>query len=430
MILYVTLNAYFSRNLWFWWDELTILTAQKSDLHGFLQNHEGNFSPLGRLFFYIETLVFGGHYFLYIVTNCVMVCSLMILLYMTLQRQTPLQSSSQILPISLVGGYALNLGIVYDSQWGFQSAWFLSIGFILIANLLHANQRMSKWILIMLLILSWLSFGSTIVTACLLFLCLLKDKFCESVPTYSLSATRYVLFSFLLLATGLLIIQFYPSVDVSAMPPPINTEVTFAHFYGVLIRMIISSLVWVMSPICLFQSQWLHNFNLFGNYFLGHSFAATILSVSFLILILLVTKMDIFSNSRLPFFAILFFASLVAIRGFGTLNSDFSIRYAPFQYIFAIIFWWGILFRLDASLNYSKIRFVFRALVLATAAISLFFSIDTLKSASDLDRRLYTKEQLHIAESCYSEGGVHLLPVVQPSVNAETFCKLFVRMRS
>lgn len=136
MSIYVSYNSFFSKNLWFWWDELTILTSQSSHFLGLLQNHEGNFFPLGRLFFLTETLLFRGNYGLYVAANSLLVCLIMKLLYETLGADISPNLISKTLLMFLVGGFGLNVGVLYDSQWGLQICWFSSVGFILVGSYL------------------------------------------------------------------------------------------------------------------------------------------------------------------------------------------------------------------------------------------------------------------------------------------------------
>ena len=143
--------------------------------------------------------------------------------------------------------------------------------------------------------LSWLAFGSTVLACCLLYLCLIKSNSFFSKREFYRTLFRQIIYSFLFFITGLLIIKFFPSVDKSAMPPPIDTQLTFTHFYGVAIRVVVASLVWILS---LFQSELLKHFQVLGNYFLAHPAAAAILIIIFIAMLVILFKIEIFSNSK------------------------------------------------------------------------------------------------------------------------------------
>jgi hypothetical protein len=426
---YVCLNSYLSRGLWFWWDDLTILKSQNSQFFGLLQNHEGNFFPLGRLIFFLERIAFGDKYYLYVALNSFAVCILMKLLYEIIYAETKPNQFPKILLISLIGGFAFNLGVVYDTQWAIQISWFLSVGFILAGIYFFNLKEKPVYILGIFFLLSWLAFGSLILPCSLLYLSLIKYKNFHSQKTPYKFTLQYFLYSLLLFLGGTLIIQFYPSVDSSAMPPPIDLQISFAHLYGVFLRLVVSSFVWLMSPISLFQSGLLKNFNNVGNYFLEHHVAAIVLIVLSFTLIFKVGQSHIFSKSKLPFFGLVFFSLLVAIRGYETLNSDFSIRYAPVQYLFAILFWWGILSQLYNTQMHVKLRILLSCLVVGTSVMTLFFSLWTISSASDATRLQFTKKQLSLAQSCFLGKEISLLPVVQPSFNSHDFCNLFLELK-
>jgi len=428
MSIYISFNSFFSKDLWFWWDELTILTSQSSHFLGLLQNHEGNFFPLGRLLFLTETFLFRGNYGLYVAVNSSLVCLIMKLLYETLRAEKQTNLISETLLMCLVGGFGLNVGVLYDSQWGLQICWFSSIGFILVGSYLCIKRNYNN-ILGVFLMLSWLAFGSTVLAGCLLYLCLIKMNNFLSKREFLKTLFRQIIYSFLFFITGLLIIKFFPSVDKSAMPPPIDTQITFTHFYGLAIRVVVASLVWILSPICLFQTELLKHFEVLGNYFLAHPAAATILLLIFIVMFFIFFKIKIFSNSKLPFIAMVLFSLLVALRGYGSLNSDFSIRYAPFQYIFAILFWWGIFSKLFRCNTHTKTRTFLGCIVFGTTIISLVCLPWTLKGASDANRLEFTKKQLVLAQACSHAKKIPLLPIIQPSINSEQFCNLFLKLK-
>jgi hypothetical protein len=66
---------------------------------------------------------------------------------------------------------------------------------------------------------------------------------------------------------------------------------------------------------------------------------------------------------------------------------------------------------------------------LGTTIISLFFLPWNLKGASDANRLKFTKKQLVFAQSCSHVKKIPLLPIIQPSINSEQFCNLYLNLK-
>ena len=147
----------------YWWDEWTILeSATDQPLYGLFVNHMGHFFPLGRLFFLIQVELFGPHYIWLVITNFFLVIIICFKTFLILCQIGVLNKNQLFIFYPLIALYLMSEGVQYDTQWGFQIAWLLSVLFALFTahELLKPTVRLSK--LFSFFLLTWLSLGSNL----------------------------------------------------------------------------------------------------------------------------------------------------------------------------------------------------------------------------------------------------------------------------
>ena len=403
-VAYTAANVYVARNFWFWWDEISVTASQSGPLRGMLYSHIGNWFPLGRLVYAIETGIFGDSYGWYVAVNCVLllaICGFVFEQLRMFSMATQGRATWRLLiPIALLVSYAVSAGNLYNAQWGYQVAWFLSVLTVVAGTWILTRFNLSFWWYFAVLAIAMLFFASHIVSIGLTGLALLllnrkpvDDSTEQNSPSTSrslvdhLRSTRGQVAATLVVSGFLLGVAY---IAAKAFPPPdtsLNgTDIKWDYllqqptrFFRLLLAAIVN---WVITPFSGTTNSFEPRAIAHGNWFAAHSWIAlALLIVVAAIIIFLASPKQSTIDIRLPVgllvLALLVFQVTVTIRGFGGLESSVLRRYDPSLLLTITILW--------ALLTMSPIRTLLgkfvQGAVIALIAITTIWSLWNFPSA-------------------------------------------------
>ena len=403
-VAYTAANVYVARNFWFWWDEISVTASQSGPLRGMLYSHIGNWFPLGRLVYAIETGIFGDSYGWYVAVNCAVILAICGFVFEQL-RMFAMSSQGRatwrlVIPIALLLSYAVSAGNLYNAQWGYQVAWFLSVLTVLAGTWILTRFKLSFWWYLAVLAIAMLFFASHIVSIGLtgLALLLLNRKPADNATEQNSPSTSRSLVDHLrstrgqvaatLVVSGFLLGVAY--IAAKAFPPPdasisgssIKWDYLFqqpTRFFRLLLAAIVN---WFIIPLSGNGNSFEPRAIARGTWFGLHPWLAIACLVAVIALIIfLVSPKRSTSDQRLPVgllvLAIFVFQVTVTIRGFGGLESSVLRRYDPSLLLTITILW--------ALLTMSPIRTlpgkIVQGAVIALIAMTTIWSLWSFPSA-------------------------------------------------
>lgn len=211
-------------HLTFEWDEWTVLAGMASGPSWLLQEHIGHFFPLGRAVYWAETRLFGLDYGGYVLVNYALLLATSTILWRVFTRLV----GSSLLAGCLAAMWVLAHGQYYNVIWALQIAWFLAMFFtaILLSRVTMIERPLAGPANITLMLLIWLSFGSTILAVpgfVLAGRALARWRQGALIARSDLAAFAFVfVLSFGLLAMGRTIIGVFPPPHIGARMPPVS----------------------------------------------------------------------------------------------------------------------------------------------------------------------------------------------------------------
>lgn len=430
-VTYLSVNIYLSTRLWYWWDEWTILRSQDSQFIGLLEGHFGNFFPLGRLVFWVETQVFGNFYTGLVVVNSLLVLFTCYMVYELVIRSSSRGAHSWIPVLMGLVTYATASGMIFDVIWGFQVAWLLSIFFAVLGPYLVLRKNLNPRFSLFFLGASWLSFNSNFLSVVLLYLALM---YLNDVRPLNLK-WRYIYLSFATAAAlftliGLSIARLNPSVEPQARDSGVSLFSTPGELASAASEALSGSLLWLLTPI---GGVLGHRPDLFQE--LGPTLAASprlLLLLAIVVSIIVIAtsgKLNWRSLSRpvaflLPLTVVMV---LVSARGQGDFETTFNLRYAPSVLLPAVIFW-GVLsiqkFNQEKTLS-RLLQYLFALLLSATAAIGTVSFLSQNPDSVIVFGRSDQLEQLELLKNCETNGLTGIEPAPFQSFTPNDFCELF-----
>lgn len=259
-IVFVIANVRAARRFWFWWDEISIIDAHSKPFKGIFVGHQGNWFPLGRLFFYLETQLFGSAYQWYVAVNAILVLAIAALL-VDILRRLPISEGSppRWIRVGVIGVavilYVTATGNLYDIQWGFMADWFLSVLAMLIGVWIIQRRDLSPIVLMIPTVISFLFFASNTIAASLLGIALLTVTMSEERRSTRLGPVRWEIMviggaAILFLAGTQLARAIEPS-DIGARSSPLGFQ-GIADRPGLAFSLLAAGItVWMITPVSL-----------------------------------------------------------------------------------------------------------------------------------------------------------------------------------
>jgi len=433
---YLFLTLRLSRGLWYWWDEWTILRSQDSSLLGLLEGHFGNFFPLGRLVFFIESQAFGNFYpglvlvnALLVIVTCFAVWRIVTHVFKPNNRWIPLIAAFGLIT------YATASGVVFDVLWGFQVAWLLSIFFAVIGPYFVIIHGMKKQYSLALLLFSWLSFNSNFLPAVFLYLSLMFLGNQKPLPWRW--RTNFMLFglaAMVLTAIGLILARMNPSVEPLAQASGVGLPSSFAELWAAVSEAAAGSLLWLFTPISVILGSRPNMLQEFGPLL-----AASPRLILLLILIVVATSLAIVGVRQpkrlLPVLALalplITVMGLISLRGQGDFDTSFNLRYAPSVLLPATLFWVVLVsLRPESKSILSRlIAASIVALLTVTAALSAYSLISQNPNYLTVFGRDSQAVQVDLLRDCETEGLGGLEEAPFQSFTPADFCSLFTRLQ-
>ena len=432
--MYIIPMYIMSSQIWYWFDEWTIIRSQESAYLGLLQGHFGNFFPLGRLIFWVEVEVFGNFYPGLVLVNSVLVLITLYLVWRIISLRRSLNLWQQIVSIASLSIFATAAGVQFDVMWGFQVCWLLSILLAVLGPYLVQKGSIRPVTSVGFLLLSWLSMGSNIIPSSLLFMSLML--LINKKPFKLAWITNFLLVSIAALSLtliGIVIARLNPSIEPLAQPSGVQLPGSLADVASGLGEVLAGSILWLVTPISLILGIRPNFLEEYG----------PILAVSprliFLCLLILVTLFLILSgiqrrgsliSSSTFLLSLVALMSLVAFRGQGDFNSTFNLRYAPSALLPVIIFW--ILMIASVTITNRKISQLTAGLVgtalIATAVTGSVVFIFSPSAQLVVFGRDDQASQIELLRNCQSEGHSEIQPAPFQSFTSEDFCDLFSQL--
>jgi hypothetical protein len=441
--IYVLGNALAVRHLKysFWWDELTVLGQfESANLFGLNLSHWGNWFPLGRFIYFLETYLFGTTYWAYVLVNATLAIVLVSILGQIIKQILP--NVGVYVLYALMVSYLMSPGVLYNVQWGFQVAWFASLIFGLYALLLFLQNPTSRVSVYSFFTLAFLSFGSIILFLGILFF--VTAKYHSNVSDFFEEASRktgrnILIFSISLFAFGQLLVRLFIPLDKGAQAAPIFMN----HSMGTMIEIVQKSgasfFTWTLSPLLYYTNSGPEEFQTTVDFMLNLSLYLTAILGVFVVYKYTtgIRYSDSHSLTRLikgkgwvfllPTFILIF---LVSFRGFRTLESFDHIRYAPAALLGPVIFF-SVLSAPKIRGSKSGISENFRQILIVSLVLcalsSIYFSWGMLTTNGDVGRiQDSPKQAIIIRDYCRTNpSAATVLPGISNEFTPQRLCVIY-----
>lgn len=414
----------FSPDLFFWWDEWTILqSAAQQPLSGIFVNHMGHFFPLGRFAFLAQVWIFRGWYFPLLITNLLLAYAVARIFFgiIRVDESAPLKW----LKISLLVVWFTSSGVTYDAQWAFQIAWFLSVLFALLLAREALKERPSTLLLGIYFLSAWLSLSSNFVPSLLLASCLfiaystvnLRRRLIGSGLCLMIGAGATIL--------GSVLASMFPPIDSTAIGESPELTKILDDLLPIVRWAVAACTAWIAQPVSLIIPSRIVHLEELGTRIEASSLLLTAISVSLVTLALLF----LLKKNLLPLASLgaMFGASLVISVGrYGNFNTFFHERYSPILGLIGVTFWISMFRRSSAtSLLARSIVVVVGVFAMATSAIGVFRYPETLKNASFSGRIENTTTQNSELLKCDTDVQIKVNPSIQPALTGKDICLIF-----
>ena len=421
----------------YWWDEWTVLeSATNRPYWGLFTNHMGHFFPIGRLSFLLEVHLFRANYRFLLLINLVIALAICRQTVMALRRIELDSIHARFTLFLLMGLYVSSSGVIYDAQWGFQIAWFLSVYFALVVCNQLLNPIISKVWVIAAFLLCWLSLSSNLLlSVCLITSFLigapesLRIKRKLLIPTLALSGLILTLF-------GTIIASNNPPSDLSAVGFSLDPLFLFSNSLEIILLAIVMTTAWLLTPCLIVVTSGRFSFERFGDNLNAHRGVTVVLF--FLLLLIAVWAFFLskgkgaFSRFPLSLLLSVFCAcGIIAAGRIGNFESYFHVRYAPVVGLMTVLFWISLIaiFR-ENALGAARLA---RISISTCLAVSCLFSLLVLPwtlSSTDFGRRAQDTDMWLIQLSkCQPQGNILVLRSIQPVMHGYQICNTAIKMK-
>ena len=404
------------RGFTFFWDEWNVLSASLS--HPFasiLQENGGNFFPLSRVVFVLESQVFRESYWAYIfVTSSIFGYVALLFVTKILQPRARLEI---VFAALLASTYLLTAGVLFASAMGFMVKWALA-PLLAVLTVIVYERIPHRWGRVVgaggVLVLTGLAFSS----AAVILGAFIAGAIVRNTPSWRAARPvmidAAVLFgvSCLLGIAGAWAAQLFPAEDASVAGDPLSGLDFSAPLsaVGEAWSATLSGLLAVFSVLPLAShGLWLTLFYLVaGN------------AVVWVALTLLVIALIGLSKSRLAL--ILTTASLLATFGFIVLVKDpIIVRYQALWVLPAMVVAWIVFTRTRGDRILAGARAVLAVWMIGALTVSLTW----IPRAGSLERDRYAVDtsRLYTEQTCLDEATVHS-EEISPSASPEYVCEV------
>ncbi|MCX6416733.1 MAG: hypothetical protein NT097_02955 [Actinobacteria bacterium] len=426
----------------FWWDELTVLQQSELGPSNLLLSHWGNWFPFGRFVFLVETKIFGTTYWLYVMLNAILALTLSVILSFIIRHLEP-RTTTPVL-YALMATYLMSPGILYDVQWGYQIVWLMSMIFGLMAVLSLIKRPNKKARVLILLMLSFLAFSSTIlIIGIVLFLCwsLSPEDSRQKEKYNSRAANCFLAFSLFLFLLGQLCARLFLPHELGAQASPIFLNYTIDSTLAVLEQLIAGFFTWTVSPIFFYPNLGFYEFKATVEFILSFSvLLVAIISVFVFIKYYSQSKnqkilsKSLFNNPKYYFFLLPTFIlmALVSLRGFRTVESFSHVRYGPVALLGPLIFY--ALVSSPNSVDSVKIELrlflrnwrLITALIFICSILTTSFALHSPSKSAESGRvRDSILQQTIINNYCWDEPDkAKVLPGISNDFSGQELCKI------
>jgi len=421
--------AWRSPRLSYYQDEWSLLQSQFRPLGGALVSHMGHFFPIGKLIYWIETVVFGANYRGLIWVNAATHAAGVVLLLQWFVNHSGLRQS-RLIQLAVVSVLLTSASAMYSIQIGMQIIWLLDIVFALaLLKIVCIDQRMSGRVLF-LIVLTIFTFTSTALTLLLLVASLITH-IGECLSRASLWLTVSALTGAI---TGGLLAGVWLPTDVNARGWPVEFGEALLGWRDVLRWTSALALTWLIAPLSIVGPSDRNYATTVGG-FLSNQHIASAIAWSVVVL----TMLTIFGRSygttaqRLrPFFVLgvtVFNALLTVLFRLNNTRDFLAIRYGPLFLLLASVYW---AFLILQTHNDSLIRWIQRGLgvlLTATALTGLLRFTSTIETESDLERVRDTVTQIEGLQKCGRSNDIAVLRTIQNSLTGPEICDIAANVR-
>lgn len=428
-LLVATIGLFFvlwTPDLFYWQDEWTILqSASQQPLAGLHVNHMGHFFPLGRLAFLVQMWLFRSWYFPLLITN-LFLAYLSVRLALRLVRRH-FGKTPGALAASVLAVWFTSTGVVFDIQWGFQVAWFMSVtlGLLLADELLtHKHLRLRG---VVFFSLAWLSLSSNLVPTMLLVSALYLSASRSTLKRRLTTISTLIGASVILTLLGSWIAFRFPPVDTTAIGVKPDLSVMTSNFWPILGWTLVMSIAWLSAPIMIFVPSGILKLEDVGAFLENQRLTTTVAAILLYLLVGFHAK----RGNRFPLFLLIamFGASLVVAAGrYGSFNSFFHERYAPVLGMIAALFWIGLLGdpkkEPRRGVRLAQSRYIISGLILLSTVVGVIRYPATLSNSSVQSRREQTNAQNYELSLCGTAHNVAIYGSIQIALSAADMCEI------
>lgn len=439
---FVVANVRAANHFWFWWDELSIIDAHSKPFKGIFLGHQGNWFPLGRLFFYIETKLFGSAYQWYVAVNAVLVLIIGAILFDLLRRlPTSERSPRRSIRVGLIGVavvlYVTATGNLYDIQWGFQCLWFLSVLSMLIGVEIIHRRALSPLAIAIPLVVSFLFLASNTIATALLGVALLTLLAPPERRTTRIGPLRWEVVTIgaaiiLVFIGSRLALTFQPP-DLGAQGSPIDLSRVGDDPTGALAIAAAGIAVWMITPVSVVLQHSNQSFNAAG-WWLDKRLAVSLSTIGSLLAVgawILRGTDEVRGRFRFAVLALVgaiaIFQVQVTVRGFPFLLSNFGRRYDPSLMLLVVLAWVLVVLAPTDRRSARMLQGLAAVLLTATAAASIVTLPREIKVASYPPRINEAVDVRRSLESCVIGSRFPAYESVQPDL-LDVICDRYERI--
>lgn len=383
---FVVANVRAANHFWFWWDELSIIDAHSKPFKGIFLGHQGNWFPLGRLSFYIETKLFGSAYQWYVVVNAVLVLAIGAILFDLLRRLptgdgSPRRSLRTGMAIVAVVLYVTATGNLYNIQWGYQCAWFLSVLSMLIGVEIIHRRGLSPFAIVIPLLVSFLFLASNSIATALLGVALLTLL---TSPEHRSTRIGPLRWDVVTIGTAIIMVFIGSRLALTFQPPDLGAQGTPIRLSGIIddpasaLTILTAGIaLWMITPVSVVLQHSNPMFNAAG-WWLERRWVIALATIGGLIGVggwTLSGRDEVRRRYRTAVLAlvagIVAFQILVTVRGFPLMITNFGRRYDPSLMLLVVLAWVLVVLAPTDRRSTRVLQGIAATLLTATAVASL-----------------------------------------------------------
>jgi len=408
------------RGFTFFWDEWNVLSASLSQpFASILQENGGNFFPLSRLVFVLETQIFRENYWAYIfVTSSIFGYVALLFATKILRPQT---RPEIVFAALLAFTYLITAGVLFASAMGFMVKWALAPLLAVLTVMVYERIPHRWWRFVGaagVLVLTGLAFSSAVVImgAFIAGAILRNTSSWRAARPIVIDAAALFAVSGLLGVAGAFAARSFPANDVSVTGDPFST-LDLSNPFNAVSETWAATVSGVTSSISVLP---LTDLNLWVT--LVYLVAGNTLVFGFLTL--LVAALLWFSQSRFALLAGI--AALTVSFGFLVVLKDpIIVRYQALWVLPAMVVVWIIFTRTRGHRLLTGARVALMVWMIGAVAVSLTW----IPRAGSLERDRYVVDtsRLYAEQTCLDEATIHS-EEISPSASPEYVCEVVGRL--